>query len=153
MKRHAIAAFAVGTFAFAGAAYADCDRSAPDAVIAVPRGQAVRVMYSRPGPENNWVEVCTRASPGEPWLMQTGEFANATDWYLLWQRGAQSADDQLNFLGTHFGPSDLLQPWRGVRRTPTPTGFTIAFYEASPDQPNTIVEVCIQADLARCPPH
>jgi hypothetical protein len=85
--------------------------------------------------------------------MATGEFANATDWYVLWERPAQATDGEIVLLGTHFGPSDLLQPWRGIRRTAAPTGVTFAFYETDASMPNTIVEVCIQTDLGRCPMH
>ena len=54
-------------------------------------------------------------------------------------------------MGVHFGPRDELVPWKGMRRTATPYGMKVDWYETSADKPNTIVEVCIMTDLAGCP--
>jgi hypothetical protein len=120
-------------------------------VIAVPKGKSVRVAYVRPGPENNWLEVCLRSTPADPWLMAHGEFANATDWYEMWVRPAQPADYQLILYGSHFGAVDLLEPWQGARRTDTPSGFALAFFATDPAMPNTIAEVCVYGDVRECP--
>jgi hypothetical protein len=153
MKSVSVVAVAAAVLAFAGTARADCDGAPAAAVLTVPKGKAVRVMYLRPGQENNWLEVCTRAMPADPWLMQIGEFANATEWYELWLRPAQPVDYQLILYGTHFGVVDLLEPWKGVRRTDAPFGFTLAFFAADPAMPNTIAEVCVHADVRECPAH
>jgi hypothetical protein len=142
-----------GGLAVCDGARADCEGAQADSIVAVPKGKAVLVMYLRPGQENNWLEVCARATPGDPWMMQVGEFANATDWYQLWLHPAQAADYQLILYGTHFGLTDLLEPWKGARRTDTPYGYTLAFFATDPAMPNTIAEVCVHGDLGECPAH
>jgi hypothetical protein len=124
-------------------------------VIAVPKGKAVRVMYLRPGPYNNYVEVCTRDTPQKPWEMQAGEFANASDWYVVWEQAARAADYELNLWGGYVTDRDPL-PWPAARRSETPTGATLAYYglpTTTAAMPNTIVEVCVHAEVRECPVH
>jgi hypothetical protein len=157
MKAWLAAALTAVAWAGADAAWAagDCE-GAPagdGAVIAVPKGKAVRVMYLRPGPYNNYVEVCTRPGPPVDWVMRQGEFANASDWYLLWEIDPQAADYQLNFFGGQVGDNDP-EPWKGMRRTATAYGVTLDWYDATPAMPNTIVEVCLHDGKgAGCPVH
>jgi hypothetical protein len=155
MQRCGAAAIVAGVLGFAGTAHADCEPARGDsAVMAVAKGMAVRVMYLRPGPYNNYLEVCVRTAAGKPWEMVTGEFANASDWYELWSDDAEAFDYELNFWGGYVTDADPA-PWPGARRTMTPTGATLAYYgmNLTAAMPNTIVEVCILADLKACPAH
>ncbi len=154
-SRLGVAAFAAGVTAFAGGALADCEAMRGDSqVAAVPKGMAVRVMYLRPGPYNNYVEVCARTATAMPWAMAAGEFANASDWYELWRAAPAATAYEINFWGGYVTDADPAV-WPGVRRTSNATGFTLGYFgvDRTATMPNTIVEVCILADLAKCPAH
>ncbi|MEO8481700.1 MAG: hypothetical protein ABI634_05780 [Acidobacteriota bacterium] len=124
-------------------------------IIDVPKGKGLRIMFTRPGTEGNYLEVCTRAGAGADWRMESGNFRTPSDWYFMWTNLPQPADWQVNFFDARVDAAYKQQPWAGMRRTATPTGFTLSYYGAAgPDKPNTIVEVCIYTkNIGECPAH
>lgn len=124
-------------------------------VIDVPKGKGLRIMFTRPGTANNYLEVCTRNGTAGDWRMESSNFRNPSGWYFMWTNLPQPADWQVNFFDARVDDAYHKQPWAGVRRTATPTGFTLSYYDAAgADKPNTIVEVCIyNTSIGECPAH
>jgi hypothetical protein len=124
-------------------------------VIDVPKGKGLRIMFTRPGTANNYLEVCTRAGTAGDWRMESGNFRNPSDWFFMWTNLPQPAGWQVNFFDARVDDAYKKQPWAGMRRTATPTGFTLSYYDvAGPAKPNTIVEVCIYSNsISECPSH
>jgi hypothetical protein len=157
MKLLAAAGIVAGTLLLiTGAASAACPAGPGDSpVISVPKGMGVRVMVMTPGTQYNYLEICTRQGSAGDWRMEFGEYPNHSDWFFEWMQYAQPTDWQLDFSEASVDPSYVKTPWTGMRRTTTPTGFTLSWYGAAgPDKPNTIVEVCLYAsNIGECPAH
>ena len=133
--------------------FAACpDTLGDSAIIKVPQGLNVRIMYHRRKTEPIYLEICESSEGDEKLLF--GGTVNVSTWEVAL---SVTAKPERSFLKTY---SDRIsgtthKPWDGMRWVPTDFGILQNWYGETESgyDPNTVIEVCLYLDINECPKH
>jgi hypothetical protein len=133
--------------------FAACPDTVGDsAIIKVPPGLNVRIMYYRRKADPSYVEICESREKDTQLL-----FEAKTDLRTWHAALSISAKTERSYLKTYSDRvSDTThESWAGMRWVPTDFGIIQNWYGKADSgyDPNTMIEVCLYQDINECPIH
>lgn len=122
-----------------------------DQSIEILAGKHTRITFFNRGPDAGYIELC-KVTDGHAELVYAAAAATS-GWYESLDIPAEKGKFYVKNYAARIS-SPVPHPWTGMRRDPTPFGYTFKWFESIDDAtPNMIVEFCLHDSIKECPSH